>query len=963
MCKDFKAPDRIDPRLLDPKYVFKEVEELSGTATGIAGGGGKGIDIFNKKNVTERQRQRDGYDDKLGPLLTRRCSVAEFVRVLDPVRALADYSGFDFDEQANELGYTTHPKTTEEIKTCCADLKVVGRAEFKALLKWRLMIRHSFPDTLKSAQKKKADGDEEEAADEEEDEEGEGADGSGNDDGDDDEGASRARKELSAVAAAELSRRKREKKRETKVRQTAIRRQRRGMNLRNVDMLDTDDSLFSLAKLRKYAGGAEDALDAVVDVDLDKDDEASLSAAEDEEVKEEPEDDDVELDGDDVDAAEAGDGAFLDRMRAKEKVSKLDSLEDELDTAYARYIARQEAQAEQSRSVAESGKISHGIKLTRREKLERQALLTEAALNSKLDAEHQRYLRMLGGVRSSDVIDEEAVRAVQRRAHAGGDDDDENKDEDDSFESEDSEEEGDADEIGDGVDGSDGDDEEGSVAEDDGGKASKSAAAAAVCGPAAAKAKRWFSQLGVDGEDDGAADGTLGLSLGGSKNSGNKAAKNGKGKKALNDDSSDDEEDGLQAMPLPRAGLSEAAGRKAKRAASNKDAGDDEEGAEVDVDSDGDAYPDWLGGIAKSDREKWKDKLRKRRERLEKSKSRHEAKESKGIEVVPMGAAADKDVDEEFDEIAEMEIAGGAKRDGAARADDDGDERMDGVQEEGAQRSRKQKELIRAGMGRALKSTLLVNQDDDEAADGNGSATVLGKRGRAGGAPGAGSAFEVVPAGVERQDIDDDSDSDSDSDDSDDSGPDPREANYDSDTHAEMLALGKKLKKHTTAKALVDASYNRYSFSDSALPAWFATDENRHFRPQLPISKDEVEAIKTRFRDIAARPIHKVAEARARKKRKLVASLDKAKRQAATIVEDEELGAKSKMKAIAKAYRQAEVKRPNSVYVVAGGKGGKKGKGGKVKMVDPRMKKEKKAAKRAAKKSGRKGGKGGKGRK
>lgn len=28
---------------------------------------------------------------------------------------------------------------------------------------------------------------------------------------------------------------------------------------------------------------------------------------------------------------------------------------------------------------------------------------------------------------------------------------------------------------------------------------------------------------------------------------------------------------------------------------------------------------------------------------------------------------------------------------------------------------------------------------------------------------------------------------------------------YDSDTHAELLALGKKMKKHTTAKALIDA--------------------------------------------------------------------------------------------------------------------------------------------------------------
>jgi AdoMet-dependent rRNA methyltransferase SPB1 len=77
------------------------------------------------------------------------------------------------------------------------------------------------------------------------------------------------------------------------------------------------------------------------------------------------------------------------------------------------------------------------------------------------------------------------------------------------------------------------------------------------------------------------------------------------------------------------------------------------------------------------------------------------------------------------------------------------------------------------------------------------------------------------------------------------------------------------LKKHTTRKALLDASYNRYAFADApgSLPAWFETDESKHFRPQLPITKAEVDAIKARFRDIAARPIAKVAEARARKKR------------------------------------------------------------------------------------------------
>ena len=36
---------------------------------------------------------------------------------------------------------------------------------------------------------------------------------------------------------------------------------------------------------------------------------------------------------------------------------------------------------------------------------------------------------------------------------------------------------------------------------------------------------------------------------------------------------------------------------------------------------------------------------------------------------------------------------------------------------------------------------------------------------------------------------------------------DPRFLEYDSDTHAEMLALGLQMRKHTTAKALIDARW------------------------------------------------------------------------------------------------------------------------------------------------------------
>ena len=42
---------------------------------------------------------------------------------------------------------------------------------------------------------------------------------------------------------------------------------------------------------------------------------------------------------------------------------------------------------------------------------------------------------------------------------------------------------------------------------------------------------------------------------------------------------------------------------------------------------------------------------------------------------------------------------------------------------------------------------------------------------------------------------------------------------------------------------MIDASYNRYAFNDdnSLLPDWFKEDEAKHNKPELPITKWQVE--------------------------------------------------------------------------------------------------------------------------
>mmetsp|Transcript_14076 Transcript_14076/g.26052 ORF Transcript_14076/g.26052 Transcript_14076/m.26052 type:complete len:976 (-) Transcript_14076:34-2961(-) len=197
--------------------------------------------------------------------------------------------------------------------------------------------------------------------------------------------------------------------------------------------------------------------------------------------------------------------------------------------------------------------------------------------------------------------------------------------------------------------------------------------------------------------------------------------------------------------------------------------------------------------------------------------------------------------------------------------------------------------------------------------------------------------FEVVKADPVR------SLSDSEEDDSDMEEEKYNSEDYDTDERAQHLALGAMLVTRSKRRKLLDSAYNRYAFNDpEGLPDWFVEDENQHHRPQLPITKEMVDAVKARYKDLAARPINKVAEARARKRRRLVAKVEKIKKQAAAVAEEPDISNKSKMRQIEKLYKGAQVEKPNQVYVVArksaGGKLAASGGGSKVKIVDKRMK-------------------------
>ena len=164
-----------------------------------------------------------------------------------------------------------------------------------------------------------------------------------------------------------------------------------------------------------------------------------------------------------------------------------------------------------------------------------------------------------------------------------------------------------------------------------------------------------------------------------------------------------------------------------------------------------------------------------------------------------------------------------------------------------------------------------------------------------------------------------------------------------------MLIRGK-----SKEKAFLDASYNRYAWNDpNDLPDWFVDDEKKHYRPQLPIPPALVMKMKEQMLALSMKPIKKVAEARARKKKRAQTKLVAAKKKAEMVAQSNDLSEAMKLKAISKALQQGRSnstagKSKNKIVVASKGRQVKGSKNTTV--VDKRLKCDTRAMKRNEKK-------------
>ncbi|OKL56150.1 AdoMet-dependent rRNA methyltransferase spb1 [Talaromyces atroroseus] len=135
VCRGFKAPKRLDPKFLDPRHVFAELADPTPNNE---------AKVFNPE---KKKRKREGYEE--GDYTQHKeISVTEFINTTDPIAILGTYHTLSFQQSpSGDLALATLERldeTTDEIRKCCEDLRVLGKKEFRNLLKWRLKVREKF---------------------------------------------------------------------------------------------------------------------------------------------------------------------------------------------------------------------------------------------------------------------------------------------------------------------------------------------------------------------------------------------------------------------------------------------------------------------------------------------------------------------------------------------------------------------------------------------------------------------------------------------------------------------------------------------------------------------------------------------------------------------------------------------------------------------------------------------------
>lgn len=95
-------------------------------------------------------------------------------------------------------------------------------------------------------------------------------------------------------------------------------------------------------------------------------------------------------------------------------------------------------------------------------------------------------------------------------------------------------------------------------------------------------------------------------------------------------------------------------------------------------------------------------------------------------------------------------------------------------------------------------------------------------------------------------------------------------------------------------------SKNRKHYFGLGLPDWFVEDEKKHCQARPPVSQDRINFYKERARPLNARPIKAVVEAKMRKKKRQLRRLERVKKQAEGMLDNEQMDQTEKIREVRK---------------------------------------------------------------
>jgi AdoMet-dependent rRNA methyltransferase SPB1 len=123
VCSKFTAPKSIDPKLLDPRFVFMESEDVLARHN-----------VNSIKQIIEGKRVKIDYSKGLAQF--RKASLNDFLNCSNPFQFLADTNFIDVnDEESQKIVEIIDPG--DNIRDYFKDIKLLGLPELKALVKYR----------------------------------------------------------------------------------------------------------------------------------------------------------------------------------------------------------------------------------------------------------------------------------------------------------------------------------------------------------------------------------------------------------------------------------------------------------------------------------------------------------------------------------------------------------------------------------------------------------------------------------------------------------------------------------------------------------------------------------------------------------------------------------------------------------------------------------------------------------